>query len=118
MSWEDAFHHTPSGLGFTNRLFSVDPSSAFMDAVPPVTTCRTSSKHPVPTICCCRTAAHIDLPARNETIGHFPLAPFMAIIAMRREQSNAQCECGGTEEPAEQVPYLRQRRRRSGDPRP
>src|SRR3982074_2145370 len=25
-------------------------------------------------------------------------------------------ECGGTKEPAEQVPYVRQRRRRSGDP--
>src|SRR6266481_212273 len=46
------------------------------------------------------------------------LAPFMAIIAMRKEQSNAQRECGGTKEPAEQVPYIRQRRRRSGDPRP
>src|ERR1700730_12307886 len=52
------------------------------------------------------------------TIGSSNLAPFMAIIAMRKERANAQCECGGTEEPAEQVPHIRQRRRRSGDPRP
>src|SRR5216684_6830021 len=51
-------------------------------------------------------------------LGSSNLAPFMAIIAMRKERPNAQCECGGTEEPAEQIPYLRQRRRRSGDPRP
>jgi len=27
----------------------------------------------------------------------------MAIIAMRKELPNAQCECGGTEEPAEEA---------------
>src|SRR6266550_3688143 len=53
-----------------------------------------------------------------QPLGSSNLAPFMAIIAMRKEQPNAQCECGGTEEPAEQVSYIRQSRRRSGDPRP
>ena len=32
------------------------------------------------------------------------LGLFMAIIAMKKERPNAQCECGGTKEPAEQVP--------------
>src|SRR5258705_4886683 len=32
--------------------------------------------------------------------------------------SDAQCERGGTKEPAQQVSYVRQSRRRSGDPRP
>jgi len=39
----------------------------------------------------------------TKLLGTSNLAPLMAIIAMRKERPNAQCECGGTEEPAEQV---------------
>jgi len=42
--------------------------------------------------------------ATEKSLDSSHLDLFMAIIAMREERQNAQCECGGTEEPAEQVP--------------
>jgi hypothetical protein len=44
-------------LRFENCAVSVDPASAFVEAVPLVITCCTSSKYPVPTNCWCFTAS-------------------------------------------------------------
>jgi hypothetical protein len=62
-----------------------------MDAVPPVMTCRTSSKYRVPTKRCCWTAPLQICLLATKLWGTSHWAPFMALIAMRKERPNAQC---------------------------